>query len=608
MFKYSTAAGPGSCDFVLRSEWLPELIHSGKYTSFCLLGPPGFGKTTLSAFLTQHLTSVTSCPLLCFFCKAEDPDRSPVRAALRTILSQLCLQDKGALEAIKSIYRQQSQLRVDSMWSLSHMLRTASEKANANAILIVIDALDECENACLLIKTINRSFGTKLRLLCTSRDLGVLPGDEDVGIHSLFTTIIRLGLNETASAVTQYIHTRVSKTPLLKNAPTQSTLVNSLIATADGLWLAARLLMDEVVRATSLASVARILAAGPTGLTRLYDDILLNREAHLTADEIRLAGQLLLWLDIHDYMNPRLAVDDEVLSMSTASMVLQFANDAEPLADPAGLVTRICCPLITIDVAPFTSTLEFVHLSAYHHVQNSGVRAPASLPQILRPQRLRHLHRARASIWYLSETAEFSDSLSSLLHTVNATSETSTTGPFSSRPPRYFDFAYGLWSFLKQPDLPSGLDASEREIAGDLLSAVTAFLTSGKCLTWIRYALIMNATGRWIPILAGNAIDAIVAARKSSRYKDLDTWREFNETRKYFFEDYLAILYESLYWDEGMQGEIEREWRGKVRDAAIPVRYERDDPGMRSAPLDVIEKEARYWQERVRREMDGDDG
>lgn len=518
------------------------------------------------------------------------------------MLAQLCLSDHGAFEAVRSSFRQQGQLSVDSVRRISDLLRIAVTASQFPTLFVLVDALDECKESTMLVEALIRAIGEKLRLLTTSRDIVSAPGGDN-DVLSLFDSQTRLSLGATTGPVDQYIRARAYSLPQLQQAEDFDSLMSLLSGAADGLWLSAKLLMDEVARSISIKSIYRLLKSGPTALGQLYDGILKNREAHLSEDEVRLAGQLFLWIDLDDYLSVSVSLDSDVLPVNTVRLVLQSASGGEPVLNATNLITRICCPLV--EIAPsscdtFDETVEFIHLSALHHVRQARNRNFDALPQILKPQRLRQFYRAEAAMWYLGDSHEFEESLFAFRGaslTVGVLDEAEY--PFHAG--QYFHFGYGLWSLLKIRYVADKLDHHEISEISRVLQRVVDFLTSSKCLKWVTYALVLNITGGWVKFLGRNIAEALAAVYQSDATGYDSNWIAFNRARRYFMENYLAILYETSEWDHRARKALAARYSQSCGISQIPAQYRfNDDPALRCTPLDAIHQEAKIWQERMR--------
>ena len=553
--------------------------------------------------MIDYLRTTSTCSPLFFFFKSEDAAPKQVLYALRTILVQLCLQNDAAFDSVKNAFQTRGYLAVDSITNISSMLQEAVAASESVSIPVIFDALDECTDVATFVQIVKESFDGRAKILATSRDMPVALGEEQ-SVLSLFDRKKRLDIESTSQSVNAYIQTRALRIPLINRLDDPSLLVNGLKESADGLWLAAKLLLDEAARVTSFSSLANLISNGPSGLSHIYDSVLKSREANMSNDELHLAGNILLWLDIEDY-NPLSYMGPDLLSLGTAGVVMQFANQGETVLDAINLTTHVCSPLVQITAEPFATTVHFIHLSALQHVRKAKDRRSADLPCILRPQRLRQLHRANTAAWYFTNSADFREILQRFRWTADRMGyDAGIATDFTT--PRYFDFAYGLWSLLKMEDLPADLDRSEIELANRLIHTVIAFLTSSDCLTWVSYALILNVTGRWVDVLAANVVDALDATCRSHGSSNVPAWSEFNRVRRYFMENYLAILYDTAYWDSSAQLGIKFRYREIwLKDDNFPMQYrDNEDRLLASAPLDSISSEASYYQNRLKADVE----
>ena len=89
----------GTCEWVVQLQdfkiWAAPEQTQGRL--LWLYGPPGFGKTFISAWIIQHLSRESQKPVVYFFCVADNqPSRDPYYI-LRSWISQLLDQDPAVL-------------------------------------------------------------------------------------------------------------------------------------------------------------------------------------------------------------------------------------------------------------------------------------------------------------------------------------------------------------------------------------------------------------------------------------------------------------------------------------------------------------------------------
>ena len=72
----------------------------------------------------------------------------------------------------------------------------------------------------------------------------------------------------------------------------------------------------------------------------------MSKESTLTAMDLNFAQQVLLWFDLSDYCSTFLHSPD--IDYETLVVVRQKVNFRQPLFDPAGFVSKLCSPLMTV--------------------------------------------------------------------------------------------------------------------------------------------------------------------------------------------------------------------------------------------------------------------
>ncbi|KAI1821303.1 hypothetical protein F4861DRAFT_475858 [Xylaria intraflava] len=162
----------GTCEWFLKHEnfqrWLEQ--DSGP---LLVSADPGCGKSVLAKYLVDEgLPRQTICY---FFFK--DHDQNTVRQALCALLHQLFKQNLSLLEHATNQFDQDGQGLIDSAKSLWTVFRNAVQDPRAGPLIIVLDALDECDETEFedLMRNLenqfysNQSNHSRLKYLLTSR-------------------------------------------------------------------------------------------------------------------------------------------------------------------------------------------------------------------------------------------------------------------------------------------------------------------------------------------------------------------------------------------------------------------------------------------------------
>ena len=187
-------------------------------------------------------------------------------------------------------------------------------------------------------------------MLFPSRQMQLpLSFDEDLSFDS----------NTTKVPIQKYIEHRVLQMKTFSDGVLGLLVVRQKTRVADGLWLCALLMLDEVGKLPNGALIQHHLWNIPHGLTQLYTSILGSKESTLTVMDLIFAQQVLLWFDLSDYYSAFLP--SSYVFYEIFVVVLQKADFGQPLFDPADLVSKLCSPLMKVDDFKQVERLSSVH-------------------------------------------------------------------------------------------------------------------------------------------------------------------------------------------------------------------------------------------------------
>ncbi|KAI0853403.1 hypothetical protein F5Y00DRAFT_270584 [Daldinia vernicosa] len=530
---------PQSCDRLLDSRQYQSFISLNDDTSkppvLILQGLPGSGKTTAAAFIIDQLKE-EGRKVLYFFFKANDVERHTLLNCLRTLLTQLIRLEEHLYDLIQPFYQESGRVVADSLAEVQRALSAALRHSRAKQIFVVLDALDESSNSTEVTQWVttsqNSGDGPQLRILITSRPSPAFSRSSDSS-----WAILKMGSFENAS-VNSYILSRVQKNPIIRDTKVGALVADYVTSATRGLWLYARLMMDDIDRLPSVGQIQKQLSVLPRGFTELYTQIIRTTEANYNAIELKLAQQLHLWVDTADYLPRFLVLRDDRIGYGTLELIFQYANDGEIVHDPAVQASRVSGPLIevfndeTIErVDSQAYELDFIHYTAAQYLSESNNLPAAQLPLTLRPRRLRHLHRAAVAIWYFTECKQSEEMLLNLRW---------SEGRPASSLMRYFEMAYGLWNALHLVEFPDIQDDQEAAEAETLLQKLIDFISTPACLRWVECAMIINYKGKF-PHLLWNAVKGWEAGKDNENHQ-FAPYRAFSKSRVHFFQNYVHVL------------------------------------------------------------------
>ncbi|KAL3460012.1 hypothetical protein BJX64DRAFT_193425 [Aspergillus heterothallicus] len=547
----------GSCDWALQQPEVASFLQpTDEAQVLSIRGAPGIGKSTLTGFLIHHLLEAGTS-VLYFFCKDTEGGKSKPFQALRTIISQVLAVEEGSrlLSYLEKLRLKSGQRHAESFATLREAFINAITviPSPEKPLYFIVDALDECEDGCLLASTLCAALNNSNRpfkLLMTSR--------EESDLLAFFRQYRERNLGEMASLqeltvhpstiqepVVAYVKQRVAHLRHIRDTPLGLQVFQNVSTATDGSWLYAKLILDEIERLPTPASVARHVKNIPTGLVQLYHTIFSTVEKSLSPTELKLAQQLFIWIDMKDFvLVGRHALDRDVLDI-----VFQAANSGDEVFDSIDLARKLCSPLIRLktsrreDDTELGVDISYVHHTAMQFVRQSALRtSPLStaVPAILKPQPLKALHRADTAIWYFEHSKECTSLLIKLRESRN------------HFPGAYFEMAYALWGAFFLQQLPEHLDQDDLEQASTLCAKLTDFLLSGRCVRWLELAIIINYRGGYVNLYE-NVIKALRAAGAAAKLTikptptealrlSLPAFQSFSVARMQFFDDFAYVI------------------------------------------------------------------
>jgi NACHT domain len=516
----------GSCDWALAIPGVQLFLNSKENEVLRIGGAPGSGKSTLTAFIIRHITDKALGDVVYFFCKGTDEKRQRPFQVLRTLISQLLFKQESLYSLLETPYSHTAQKNVESFASLQQFFQLILRNTSRTPLYVVVDALDECHEGSLLISFLVNSLkitkGT-VRLLLTCRDDTDLLDAFGQRYHELV-----ISPSHVLIPVQYYVQNQVSQSKYLRGTELGLLVHAQVTRAADGSWLYARLMMDEIKRLPSAASVHRQLQNIPSGLAHLYVQIFTTMEKNLSPLEFRLSQQVFIWIDLSDFVSVgRVFLDRDLLNL-----IFQ-AEAGEEVFDSIGLAQQLCFPLVRLyEESLGAIRVEFVHHTAAQFVRECSRKRISDLPKILQPQALKELYRGKTGVWYFESCPKSTALLEKLrINPANAI----------DRAKEYFEMAYGLWDAFFLEALPEGLEEDQIAKISGMCDTLTDFLLSGRCLVWIEIAIIINYEGSFVNLF-DNVIKALRAAEKWTK-SSISALEKFSMARKRFFTDYAYVIY-----------------------------------------------------------------
>ncbi|KAI9794412.1 MAG: hypothetical protein M1816_005482 [Peltula sp. TS41687] len=514
----------------------------------------GCGKSTLAAFVIDHLMAAKASLVLFFFCNAVHPEKQSPLSVIRTILAQMVQSNHSLVDILYPLYLQSGRVQADSLEETKLCLSTMLHTTLSTPIIVVIDGFDECSDPTAFFKIFDeKSKGSIAKLLLTSRPTyTTLELDSSLLIEP----------QRMLPHVGAYVSQRLSHLTSDKGISLVGDDVLKIKEASEGLWLYVRLIMDEIERAPTAAAATRIARNRPRGLEALYESIIRSASAQLSPEQLSIAQRILLWVNECDYIPSDLTSAGHGILQDTLDIVVQHINYGEPVANLTELATVLCVPLLQKKVVRIKTPakkfdaeeLTYVHLTLSEYVSASFEKNWEPLPNLLKPQRLGDLYRAETAIWYFSECSDSQDRLEvfrSILSTTQLVGDL-PVGPYLSM--SYgIEQALSLWTTSRDAKV---MAIEERAELSRLMTLITDFCYSNGFLRWIEMSIILNYLGGW------RKLETNLKDITRSYMQESEQWgwenesgnakiRKFNKLCRSLVDDILVILDLTAPWNNG---------------------------------------------------------
>ncbi|KAH0566353.1 hypothetical protein GP486_000259 [Trichoglossum hirsutum] len=325
-------------------------------------GKPGCGKSILASSVVHRLQDLGLRPIY-FFSNSKlgtAAGSGPIEL-VRTFLFQLLDADSQLVSQLFPIYSKSTSDEASSFDALWGVFRSWCAK-RSEPIFFVVDALDEAldryeqpDDLLTAITGVLRSCGV-VRICVMSRPSSKIANHflSDTK-NASFVSQVAIGENQVRADIMAYIVTKVEMCPKLKLWMTQSD-IDALCARTEGMFLWARLMIDELSKATSRNSFHAKLNQAPKGLDEVYGMITSRLLETLNKDQLGLCRKILKWATT---VRTPLTVSQIVVASAIREGDKHLDDGNLPL-NPREEILTVCAPLVEILE---NDTVRIVHLS-----------------------------------------------------------------------------------------------------------------------------------------------------------------------------------------------------------------------------------------------------
>ncbi|KAI9733106.1 MAG: hypothetical protein M1834_003653 [Cirrosporium novae-zelandiae] len=278
---------PGTCEWALNLEelktWSSSQSAQGKL--FWIHGPPGFGKTFISAWIIQHLIKESQRPVSYFFCVADNSLTRDPYSILRSWLSQLLEQNQDVLPLIDAVLTTRTSkgqvLTHLELWQLFDMVGESIPGCT-----FVVDGFDECTyinsgpqyhtqdpRKYFLRDLVQHLSKTKSRVLVVSRDVPDIKeylnksSEHSSGIEMYEYEITS---EDTAGDVKAFSESMVNYKLPKKSQNLREKIAKEAAERSQGMFLWINLLEKEISPGKNAKELSNMVRNMPPGVSEAY--------------------------------------------------------------------------------------------------------------------------------------------------------------------------------------------------------------------------------------------------------------------------------------------------------------------------------------------------
>jgi hypothetical protein len=250
------------CDWPEYNQWFESSKSRSADSLLWIHAIPGAGKTVLASHLIGRLTDSNNKGLpfdvLYFFFKHYDANKGTPLAAVRALANQLLHSPAAGsvrvafFEHLVELMDRGGQIRAigfRALWDASCKHVTQLPDC---AVVIVLDALDECSAAAQLMPGLqNLARRSAVRILATSRR------EADLGAALARAPSLLMGVAEVRDDIRLFTEQRVAQSAKLSHLFVRMRMLHMLDVRSKGMFLWVALVLQELEAIVSLAEASR---------------------------------------------------------------------------------------------------------------------------------------------------------------------------------------------------------------------------------------------------------------------------------------------------------------------------------------------------------------
>ncbi|KAF2729617.1 ankyrin [Polyplosphaeria fusca] len=368
---------PGTRSTILNTDtyvnWRDSLGATAQQPLW-IYGPPGSGKTVMSAAMVND---ITNCPGTLIAYHFFGHNQETLQDALQHVCHQLLSRPTAVSQVATDIYNRKTN-RNASLVFKDLVSVICDIAATSSRVFVVLDGLDEFPYLNKLLKLLPKFVAAKAKVVVASRELP--------SVSKYMTSATLIDAHAERQDIWLYAHWRLEEDSkadeVFLTDDLKIDIASKLVDQANGSFLLARLIMDSICNATTIETIRKRVQAMPTKHEEAYEN---TYERILKQDQERqkLALSALYWI-----CHSKRSLDMMELRHAISSL------DEDPDYSPEGLVSdgsilSVCLGLVFYSKS--NKTVDLIHLSARDFLTELFISQPTNANIVMARACLRYM-------------------------------------------------------------------------------------------------------------------------------------------------------------------------------------------------------------------------
>lgn len=353
--KFKSQKMPGTCEWIFDNEKFQRWKTSEDRQSALLwiFARATRGKSVLATRIIQQLQASTrDTPDACvyFFCRSDDEAKKSPHSILRSTAYWLAQRNDTIRQRLTELVSKDRELRIEelplaSLWDrlfMNCICHPSPAEVAPFRIYWVIDALDECEPSLrgkftkMLAELGEDHCGVSFKVLFLSRFVPDISKVVEMAAIPTFDMTI----SDNDRDIQQYIEVNIRSCSLGRlNEDDRHQIINALKMRANGSFLWAKLVMEELAGRRSMRSVQSALneIRANESLEDIYQLVLDSLAGNLDPEDLDIAREIFLWT----LCSPRPLTIDELTAALEASMDTTMMDMERTIKETCGSLIEV---------------------------------------------------------------------------------------------------------------------------------------------------------------------------------------------------------------------------------------------------------------------------